>query len=424
MLVNPSAVFSPINANQLALSYSLETRIYVEIWDLDTGKCSRKFLQDWNQHSYGVHTTDNSVHCLAFSADATLLAASNGNREVIIWNTSNGLCVQQLDLCGMTARSISFSPCGQYIALSFDDPASPAWVWQVSSWGRWERFSMPVQPQTFSSVAFLPHQVSPTVLISASYGRGGATIWDLNNHCCVQALATNGHITSVAFLSGENQVALGSSNGTVEMWDLNTCKQTRVLKGNTLKVTSIACSPDKRHLASASSDNTVRIWDLRDCHDKLADKIVAGSVGKHAAIVKNPVDGIDELCITKRGTSIIRVDLGGASEVWSMDSGIVTWGASKVAHVVNNRKDFQSDPFKRRYLSLHFADILRRGPGFNFSERGHWMIYNRRNMVWVPAEYRPSAADATDTWLAVGTATGTLWICKIERRERRFLDAF
>ncbi|KAL0075640.1 quinon protein alcohol dehydrogenase-like superfamily [Phycomyces blakesleeanus] len=68
-------------------------------------------------------------------------------------------------------------------------------------------------------------------------------------------------ILSVSFSPNGAQLATGSGDATVRIWDLNTETPQHTLKGHTSWVLSIAWSPDGKTLASGSMDNTVRLWD-------------------------------------------------------------------------------------------------------------------------------------------------------------------
>ncbi|CEP09213.1 hypothetical protein [Parasitella parasitica] len=68
-------------------------------------------------------------------------------------------------------------------------------------------------------------------------------------------------ILSCSFSPDGTQLATGSGDCTVRIWDLNTETPRYTLKGHSGWVLSIAWSPDGTTLASGSMDNTVRLWD-------------------------------------------------------------------------------------------------------------------------------------------------------------------
>ncbi len=66
----------------------------------------------------------------------------------------------------------------------------------------------------------------------------------------------------VAFSPNLPTLAIGYSDGTIELWDLPPWQRTGVLQGHEEQVNAMAFSPDGKHLASASKDRTVKVWDV------------------------------------------------------------------------------------------------------------------------------------------------------------------
>ncbi len=73
--------------------------------------------------------------------------------------------------------------------------------------------------------------------------------------------SSKGAAFRVAFSPNGRMLALGSSDGIVQLWGADSSQLLRTLEGHTWYVTSVAFSPDGQMLASASSDSTVRMWD-------------------------------------------------------------------------------------------------------------------------------------------------------------------
>ncbi|PVF95978.1 WD40 repeat-like protein [Serendipita vermifera] len=73
-----------------------------------------------------------------------------------------------------------------------------------------------------------------------------------------------GGVLSVAFSPDGRQIASGSSDYTIRLWDSKTGQQTgEPLQGHTLSVYSVAFSPDGQQIASGSVDKTIRRWDAK-----------------------------------------------------------------------------------------------------------------------------------------------------------------
>ena len=83
-----------------------------------------------------------------------------------------------------------------------------------------------------------------------------------------RALAVNtlkGHedsVISVGFSRDGKQLASGSGDKTIKIWDVTTGKVLNTLKGHESRVWSVGFSPDGKKLASGSDDKTIKIWDV------------------------------------------------------------------------------------------------------------------------------------------------------------------
>ncbi|KAG8923247.1 hypothetical protein FRC02_011273 [Tulasnella sp. 418] len=110
------------------------------------------------------------------------------------------------------------------------------------------------------SVAFSPDR---TQIASGSDDQTVA-IWDAQTGDLVRIL--EGHtegVNSIAFSPNGMQIASASCDMTVSIWDAQTGNLLRKLKGHTLSVNSVAFSPDSALIVSGSDDQTVAIWDAQ-----------------------------------------------------------------------------------------------------------------------------------------------------------------
>ena len=95
-------------------------------------------------------------------------------------------------------------------------------------------------------------------------------LWDTNSFQLVSWLkGHSGRVMSVSYHPDGQQLASGSDDKTVDLWDPSSHQQLALLKGHRGGVRSVCYRPDGQQLASASEDHTVGLWDPSS-HQQLA----------------------------------------------------------------------------------------------------------------------------------------------------------
>ncbi|PPQ94743.1 hypothetical protein CVT25_007691, partial [Psilocybe cyanescens] len=69
-------------------------------------------------------------------------------------------------------------------------------------------------------------------------------------------------ICAVAFSMNGTQIASGSDDGFVRIWDASSGEELKILKGHNDGVSSVSFTSDDRWIASGSDDFSVRVWDV------------------------------------------------------------------------------------------------------------------------------------------------------------------
>ena len=88
-------------------------------------------------------------------------------------------------------------------------------------------------------------------------------LWDVLSGECLKTFDQHqGGVLSVTFSPDGDQLASGSYDNAVKLWDVVSGKCLRTLDQHRHWVNSVAFSPDGGQLASGSDDNTVKLWDV------------------------------------------------------------------------------------------------------------------------------------------------------------------
>ena len=76
----------------------------------------------------------------------------------------------------------------------------------------------------------------------------------------------SGSVQAVAFSLDGKQIASGSGDKTIKLWDARTGHLQQTLAGHSGSVQAVAFSLDGKQIASGSGDQTIKLWDARTGH--------------------------------------------------------------------------------------------------------------------------------------------------------------
>ncbi|UYV67603.1 GNB2L1 [Cordylochernes scorpioides] len=289
---------------QYALSGSWDKSL--RLWDLTTGKSTRRFAE---------HTKD--VLSVAFSADNRQIVSGSRDKTIKLWNTL-AQCKYTIVEDGHTdwISCVRFSP-------NNIDPliVSSGWDKQVKIWNL---TNCKLRTNHSGHQGYLNGiTISPDGSLCASGGKDcKAMLWDLNEKKHLYTLDHNEVINSLCFSPNRYWLAV-ASGPTIKLWDLESKNVVEELCPDVVSsfdsqqqpdCISIAWSADGQTLFSGYTDNNIRVWQSLD-HDGKSRKYywprgMAGSKKGSAETARSPEEDtvgegpVDSSCCPEADSSV------------------------------------------------------------------------------------------------------------------------
>ena len=327
-----SVVFSP-NRRRIASGSSDGT---IRVWDAESGAD----VAVMRGHK-------DVVTSVAYGPDGHRIASGSWDETVRVWDAESGAEVAVLRGHKGYVMSVTYSPDGRRIASgSWDETVR---VWDANSGAELRSCAdmktgsraystvqtvggSPVLAQagliTRTTIQFgcgtprpVPRWPSCADMMALSVRHlqpgGPADRQRLYGHtvrrvgrrkrCGTRRLArTRKRCHSVAYSPDGHQIASGSWDKTVRVWDAVSGTELPVLRGHEGRVESVFYSPDGRRIASGSEDNTVRVWDAENSAEL---SVLRGHEGRIWSVFCSP----DRRRIACGGDGVVRV--------WDTESG-------------------------------------------------------------------------------------------------------
>ena len=240
-------------------SNSSITSIDVEADSILASSCDSA-TRIWSLSSQRLNTTLTGhaakVNSAKFVGDSKKIVSGSADRTIKLWDVIRGACIRTL-FAGSHCFDLVY---GNYQTISshFDkklrgwdftqDKNDPAWVILLND----KVISVDVSVDQMKLACCLKDNTIKCV--------------DLRNNNMVCQTYTDEKFRvsednwKVSFSNDGQYISCGSCDGSFYVWDVNTAKLEKVLKGHNTKVIATCWSPDGKHVASVESGKKITIW--------------------------------------------------------------------------------------------------------------------------------------------------------------------
>jgi WD40 repeat protein len=226
-----------------------------------------------------------------------------------------------------TLSVLSISPDDRMLALIAD----PSRIIDLASGRGFTLAALPGPPPAVSGCQWVAAAISDNDrLIAGADFCGQVVVWNPSTGRIVARFTNQGEISHIAFSPDARDLAVGSWDGTITIWDVLRARASEVLTGDTLGVNDVAYSPDGALLASSSLDDTARVWNP--------------SNGRLLRVWREQ-QPLESVAFSADGKKLVTSDAAGTINVW--DACTACGNADELMAIARTRVTRQLTPLER-----------------------------------------------------------------------------
>lgn len=226
----------------------------IRLWDSTSG-----------QELPSIMKQTSRIMAMSFSpADPNLLATTGGDRSIRLWDIASQKECARLHGAVEEIYELAFSPDGQTIATG--GQGNPITLWNATK-TKADIIAVPTEKRNgvlgYSGDGKQLVTVDTTGLVMKRDATSLAVLepvlqLDLKSASVMDSTFI---VAAIAAAKDMKMLAIGMTNGTVEIWDLAT-RTNIVFDAHSAPVRGLAFSPDSRRLVTTGEDQEVHLWDL------------------------------------------------------------------------------------------------------------------------------------------------------------------
>ncbi|KAI3601293.1 small nucleolar ribonucleoprotein complex subunit [Moniliophthora roreri] len=224
-------------------------------------KLGQLLVWEWQSESYILKQQGHyfDMNTLAYAPDGQTIATGGDDGKVKVWSTHSAFCFVTFTEHTAPISAVTFAKQGSVLFTASLDGTVRAF--DLMRYRNFRTFTSP-SPVQFSSLAVDP---SGEVIAAGSADSFEIFMWSVQTGKLLDILSGHeGPVSGLAFSpSGANQLASGSWDRTVRLW--NVFNRSRIVEPFSLNsdVLAIAFRPDGKEVAASTLDGQIMFFDIQ-----------------------------------------------------------------------------------------------------------------------------------------------------------------
>jgi WD40 repeat protein len=232
----------------------------VKVRDLSTNQEGEPFRghKGWGGLTYKY------LSSVVFSPDGALMATSEANGMVALWEVASRKQVHRFPVGMGQAIALAFSPDGKTLVAGTNDLNNPRQPGLVQVWDvEGKRNVASLMGGGTGGVWHVAFSPDGRTVAARNFDTKVRLFDVVGRRQMAELTGLTNTPTLLTFSPDGKYLAAGASEGLVKVWEVATRKEVATLGASLQPVMSVAFSPDGKTIAGGCSDNKVRLWNTR-----------------------------------------------------------------------------------------------------------------------------------------------------------------
>ena len=261
-----------------------------------------------NERLFSLDGHADIVECAVFAKNGELIISASRDDTIKIWSIKRRKCIKTIKDHIGTVTSIAVHPQNDFfVTASYEQGIS---LWDLDSF---ERIATIEDSSKKGDIDYTrrPISISPDGSILASSSHNIIMLWDLETNKIIKKLKGHSNYVNSLFFNSDGQWLTSCSwDDTVKIWNLKEpqLQESVHFISYDTEVSFAAFLPSKGEIITTSWDNKILIWQVND-----KNELVSFQLGEHDT-------SINSACLNHNERYLVTASLDGIIKLWDIEN--------------------------------------------------------------------------------------------------------